>query len=105
MLAREGASIIAADCSTTTLPETINNLNKTSNQLHTSVELNVGSSESVKSALKKIVDTYKSPPSCIINCAGITRDNFLLKLSEQDFDDVINVNLKVNYNQTLLTFY
>lgn len=38
---------------------------------------------------------YKKPPSIVINCAGITRDNFLLKLSEEDFNEVIDVNLKV----------
>lgn len=30
----------------------------------------------------------------MINSAGITRDNFLLKLTEKDFEDVLNVNLK-----------
>lgn len=32
----------------------------------------------------------------IVNSAGITRDGFLLKMSENDFDSVINVNLKVS---------
>lgn len=30
----------------------------------------------------------------LINNAGITRDNLMLKMTEQEFDDVINVNLK-----------
>jgi len=33
----------------------------------------------------------------LINNAGITRDNLLLRMSEKDFDDVINVNLKSVY--------
>lgn len=45
--------------------------------------------------LNSIVNDYNKPPSIVVNCAGITKDNFLLKMSEQDFDDVINVNLKV----------
>ena len=38
---------------------------------------------------------YQQTPTIAVNSAGITKDNFLIKLSEQDFDDVINVNLKV----------
>jgi 3-oxoacyl-[acyl-carrier protein] reductase len=36
----------------------------------------------------------------LINNAGITRDNLLLRMSEKDFDDVINVNLKSVFNYT-----
>ncbi len=34
----------------------------------------------------------------LINNAGITKDNLLLRISEQDWDDVINVNLKSCFN-------
>jgi len=34
----------------------------------------------------------------LINNAGITRDNLLLRIDEADWDDVINVNLKGAYN-------
>lgn len=30
----------------------------------------------------------------LVNNAGITKDNLLMKMSEQDFDSVIDVNLK-----------
>lgn len=36
-------------------------------------------------------------PTIIVNAAGITRDAFLLKMREEDFDDVIRVNLKGTY--------
>jgi 3-oxoacyl-[acyl-carrier protein] reductase len=36
----------------------------------------------------------------LINNAGITRDNLLLRMSEEDFDKVINVNLKSVFNYT-----
>mmetsp|Transcript_28277 Transcript_28277/g.40492 ORF Transcript_28277/g.40492 Transcript_28277/m.40492 type:complete len:294 (+) Transcript_28277:120-1001(+) len=32
--------------------------------------------------------------SILVNCAGITRDCFLKDMTEEDFDDVINVNLR-----------
>lgn len=36
----------------------------------------------------------------LVNNAGITRDNLLLRMTEKDFDDVINVNLKSVFNFT-----
>lgn len=35
-------------------------------------------------------------PTIVVNAAGITRDNFILKLDEQSFDDVIRTNIKVS---------
>ena len=34
----------------------------------------------------------------LVNNAGITKDNLLLRMSEQEFDDVIDVNLKGTFN-------
>lgn len=36
----------------------------------------------------------------LINNAGITKDNLLLRMSEKDFDDVISINLKSVFNHT-----
>jgi len=36
----------------------------------------------------------------LINNAGITRDNLLLRMDEKDFDSVININLKSVFNYT-----
>ena len=36
----------------------------------------------------------------LINNAGITKDNLLMRMSEDDFDKVINVNLKSVFNMT-----
>lgn len=56
--------------------------------------MDVSSSDSIKTSLNEIIARYNKPPSIVVNSAGITKDNFLLKMSEQDFDDVVNVNLK-----------
>ena len=42
-------------------------------------------------------DVYKRQ---LVNNAGITKDNLLLRISEQDFDKVIDVNLKSVFNMT-----
>jgi len=95
ILAREGASIIAADRNAKSAEETLNLISESSSgKSHLSLSIDVSQSASIKDALKKVLDTYKEPPSIIVNCAGITRDNFFLKLSEADFQEVIDVNLK-----------
>lgn len=58
---------------------------------------NVGNYEEVKEMIETIVKEHKSI-DIIVNNAGITRDNLLLKMSEQEFDDVITTNLKGAFN-------
>lgn len=93
LMAKEGAIIIAADRNVQSAKDTVSTLSKDEN--HLSLTLDVGIKESINNAAQIILNQFNEPPSVIVNCAGITRDNFLLKLSEEDFDDVININLKV----------
>jgi 3-oxoacyl-[acyl-carrier protein] reductase len=58
---------------------------------------NVSSFDESKTFVEDIVKTYGSI-DILVNNAGITKDNLLLKMSEVEFDDVINVNLKGSFN-------
>lgn len=49
--------------------------------------------------LNKILDKCKSI-DILVNNAGITKDNLLLRMSEEDWDDVLKVNLKGVFNTT-----
>lgn len=102
LLAKEGAKVIAADRNLETAKETISKIKNEDNS-HTCLKLTVNEPASVHGALEKIIDIYKQPPNVIVNCAGITRDNFTLKLSLEDFNEVIDVNLKVTHFTTLVT--
>ncbi|MEW5821049.1 MAG: SDR family oxidoreductase [Cyanobacteriota bacterium] len=53
-------------------------------------------SEAIKN-INKINSKYKCV-TILINCAGIKKDVTLLNMTEQDFDQVINVNLKGSFN-------
>lgn len=64
---------------------------------HMAVELDVSDSAAVRNLLQTTLKQYKAPPTIIVNSAGITRDNWLLKLSEEDYDSVVNTNLKVTW--------
>jgi 3-oxoacyl-[acyl-carrier protein] reductase len=54
--------------------------------------LNVGDSESVESVLKDLVGEFGAP-TILVNNAGITKDNLLMRMKEDEWDAVINTNL------------
>ncbi len=63
------------------------------------VQGDVSSLAVVTELVKQIVDEW-GRLDILINNAGITRDNLLLKMSEDDFDKVIATNLKGVFNCT-----
>ena len=58
---------------------------------------NVANSEECEETVKAITETFGGI-DILINNAGITRDNLLISMSEEEFDDVINTNLKGCFN-------
>ncbi|MFD2208791.1 3-oxoacyl-[acyl-carrier-protein] reductase [Virgibacillus halophilus] len=56
-------------------------------------QANVAKEEDVKSMMKETVKTFGSL-DILINNAGITKDNLLMRMKESEFDDVIQTNLK-----------
>jgi len=58
--------------------------------------LNVTDVDSVKSLLAAIQAEYGAP-SILVNNAGITKDNLLMRMSEDEWFDVINTNLNAVY--------
>ena len=53
----------------------------------------------VQETVNKILDIHKRI-DILVNNAGITRDNLLLRMDENDWDEVIKVNLKGAFNVT-----
>ncbi len=56
------------------------------------MKLNVADSESVAAVIKTINDDF-GPPVVLVNNAGITRDNLLMRMKDEEWDDIINTNL------------
>ncbi len=50
--------------------------------------------------LVKRINTELAPPTVLVNNAGITRDNLLLRMKEQEWDEVLNTNLKSIYHMS-----
>lgn len=57
------------------------------------VQANVADADSVQNLMKSALDTYGSI-DILVNNAGITRDNLLMRMKDDEWDDVINTNLK-----------
>ena len=95
--AREGASVIAADIEPANAMETVDTLTDLggSDARHSYFELDVTSSQQIGQFMANINKDYGRYPCISVNCHGITRDDFLIKMSEESFNEVVNVNLKV----------
>ncbi len=57
----------------------------------------VANAEETASVCKEVVETL-GPVSILVNNAGIVRDKLLGRMSEEDFDSVVDVNLKGAFN-------
>lgn len=62
-----------------------------------SIQADVSDFEQALMLVEKAVEHFKTI-DVLVNNAGITRDTLLLKMSENDFDSVINTNLKGAFN-------
>lgn len=61
------------------------------------IQANVANGDEVKAMIKEVVSTFGSI-DVLVNNAGITRDNLLMRMKEQEWDDVIDTNLKGVFN-------
>ena len=63
------------------------------------VRANVGDFNSCEELVKKAIEKF-GKIDVLVNNAGITRDNLIMRMKEEDFDKVINTNLKGTFNVT-----
>jgi 3-oxoacyl-[acyl-carrier protein] reductase len=65
----------------------------------TAINSNASSFADTQQAIEKVIKQFNRL-DILVNNAGITRDGLLLRMSEEDWDAVINVNLKSVFNYT-----
>uniref|UniRef100_V9LAD4 (3R)-3-hydroxyacyl-CoA dehydrogenase n=1 Tax=Callorhinchus milii TaxID=7868 RepID=V9LAD4_CALMI len=93
--AEEGASVAVVDVEGVGARETLGGLARgPEEQLHTAFTTDISNSHSVSRLFTSIQECYSRPACVAVNCAGVTRDQLFLKMSEEAFDEVIQVNLK-----------
>ncbi len=63
------------------------------------VKADVTNPEQIENLVKTAIETF-GKIDVLVNNAGITKDNLLMRMSEEEFDKVIEVNLKGTYLMT-----
>ena len=96
-LGAKGAAVIVNYNGSAAKAEDVVNEIKAAGGKAEAVQCNVAEFESCGSMLAEVVEKY-GRLDILVNNAGITRDNLLMKMSEEDFDAVISTNLKGVFN-------
>ncbi|MDD5116089.1 MAG: 3-oxoacyl-[acyl-carrier-protein] reductase [Candidatus Omnitrophica bacterium] len=94
--AREGADIVVADVNLEIAQKTALEIEGLGRKA-LALEMDVTKIEAVEEGVNKILDKM-GKVDILVNNAGITKDNLLLRMSQADWDAVINVNLKGTFN-------
>ena len=96
-LGREGAAVIVNYNGAAAKAEEVVKEIEAAGGKAEAVQCNVSDFESCGRMMADVVSRY-GRLDILVNNAGITRDNLLMKMSEEDFDAVISTNLKGVFN-------
>ncbi len=97
-LASQGAAIALVDINYEKVKATADEIKKIGVDTE-AYKADVSNTNEVQEVVDKILDRFKKI-DILVNNAGITRDTLLLRMTEQDWDLVININLKGVFNFT-----
>ncbi|WP_079509020.1 beta-ketoacyl-ACP reductase [Mesobacillus jeotgali] len=96
LFAEEGAKVAFIDLNEEALAETTNELKEKGYEVYSKVA-NVTDAEQVEQAFKEVNDTFGSV-DILVNNAGVIRDNLLFKMTDSDWQTVMDVHLKGSFN-------
>ncbi|MBM6617922.1 beta-ketoacyl-ACP reductase [Bacillus suaedaesalsae] len=94
--AKEGAKIALFDINEEALIETVSEFRELGYEVFPKV-VDVTKSEEVENAVKEVHTTFGSL-DILVNNAGVIRDNLLFKMTDSDWDLVMDVHLKGSFN-------
>jgi 3-oxoacyl-[acyl-carrier protein] reductase len=92
-LARQGASVVVNYAGSEAKAYEVVEEIKGIGQEAIAIQCDVSNNGSVTDMVKATVDHF-GKIDILVNNAGITRDNLLMRMKENEWDDVININLK-----------
>lgn len=96
----QGAHVLIVGTNDARGVEAVNSLKEKKVLLEQKIDfrrVNVADHADVAGFAKTFTDEWGGP-DIIVNCAGITRDNLMIKIKEEDWDSVLDTNLKSVYN-------
>ncbi|MEQ6390673.1 3-oxoacyl-[acyl-carrier-protein] reductase [Bacillaceae bacterium S4-13-58] len=94
--ASEGAIVVVTDVNESDINKTVDEIT-TAGGKAIGIVSNVADREQVSELIQKVVDQY-GRIDVVVNNAGITADSTLVKMTEEQWDRVIDVNLKGVFN-------
>ena len=100
-LAADGFAVAVLDLNEADGGETVAEIEKAGGQA-IAVGADVSNAEQVAAAVDKVVAEL-GEPTVLINNAGVTRDNLIFKMSENDWDTVLGVHLRGAFLMTRAT--
>lgn len=97
-LAQEGAHIAVCDIKQDIADATTAEIRKLGVKSQPYI-CNVADAKQAEETVNKVIDNF-GRVDILVNNAGVTRDTLLMRMKEEDWDLVLNVNLKGTYNFT-----
>jgi 3-oxoacyl-[acyl-carrier protein] reductase len=97
-LAQEGASVALCGTNEATIQAAVSEIQALGRE-SLGLKVDVSKPAEVDGFAKAVLDKFDKV-DILVNNAGITRDNLLLRMSEQEWDDVIDTNLKSTFLMT-----
>ena len=98
LLARNGADIVVSDINPEKAEETANEI-KSIGRNALAIQGNVANWNDVERMVEAILEKF-AKIDILVNNAGITRDKLILRMTEEDWDAVLDVNLKGTFHCT-----
>lgn len=95
-LAQAGANVVIADVMEEVAKSTAQEISQKGNEA-ISIKVDVSSLSSVEEMVKKTLDKF-GRIDILVNNAGITRDALVMRMKEEDWDLVLDINLKGAFN-------
>jgi 3-oxoacyl-[acyl-carrier protein] reductase len=99
VFAKQGANVLFTYSSSSDLAKEIENDLSKENVIVKGYKSDASNFDECQKLVDQITDEFDTV-DILINNAGITRDNLLMRMQEEDFDKVIEVNLKSVFNMT-----
>jgi 3-oxoacyl-[acyl-carrier protein] reductase len=94
-LAQEGANVAVLDLSAEASRETVAAIEAAGAEA-LAIACDVSSAQQVEAAFEKIADRF-GRIDILVNNAGVLRDNLVFKMSEEDWDAVLDIHLKGSF--------
>jgi len=98
LLAQNGADIVVSDINLEKAEETAKEIESIGSKVM-AIKVDVANLKNVEQMVASILEKF-GKIDILVNNAGITRDKLILRMTEEDWDAVLNVNLKGTFNCT-----